>query len=456
MADDSNPSAGTTAPKRRFSFTVKAVAGVCALLLLANVGLGAAMLGQSRAVMRTLIDERMLDISNTAADMLDGDELETLTADDAGTDKYRRAAHVLSIFYENIDLEYIYGVKQVGEKEYVFTIDSDPDAPGDFGEPVVYTEALEAAGNGTAGVDAEPYSDAWGRFYSAYSPVFDSAGEVAGIVAVDFDADWYEDQIAAHARIAIATSVVSLALGAAIVLLFTGRMRRRFRALSHELSDLAVDVEDLTREVAGEPGGDGAVAAEARSADEIDALAQKIRAMQSELRGSIERVREQAYADALTGLGNRAAYDDAVNALVEKIDAGEAAFSVAILDINGLKQANDEHGHDAGDLLITDTAAALREAFGGDRAFREGGDEFVVLFEGEGPSDVEARFAAFDRAVEQVNAREDRARLPLSVSKGFATFVAEDGGYRPVFRRADEAMYADKAAYYKTHDRRVR
>ncbi len=61
------------------------------------------------------------------------------------------------------------------------------------------TDALYQASLGKPSVDKVPYEDSWGRFYSAYSPVFDSNGKVAGIVAVDFSADWYDKQIRTQA-----------------------------------------------------------------------------------------------------------------------------------------------------------------------------------------------------------------------------------------------------------------
>ena len=75
-----------------------------------------------------------------------------------------------------------------GNGNFSFSVDPAPDDPGEFGAPVVYTEALYKASLGIPSVDEVAYTDAWGRFYSAYSPVFNSNGKVAGIVATDFSA----------------------------------------------------------------------------------------------------------------------------------------------------------------------------------------------------------------------------------------------------------------------------
>ena len=86
----------------------------------------------------------------------------------------------------------IYCVRALDDGSFVFTIDPDPESPGAFGDHIPYTEALYNASLGTPGVDKEAYVDQWGRFYSAYSPVFDSNGNVTDIVAVDFTADWVD------------------------------------------------------------------------------------------------------------------------------------------------------------------------------------------------------------------------------------------------------------------------
>ena len=66
--------------------------------------------------------------------------------------------------------------KGVSAREVIFTMDLDQYTPAGYGDSVEYTKALAMAGTGTADVDEVPYSDAWGEFYSAYSPVMDSSG----------------------------------------------------------------------------------------------------------------------------------------------------------------------------------------------------------------------------------------------------------------------------------------
>ena len=225
------------------------IAIVLAILLAANTLLGFMLKEQSQASMKELLQTRMLDIANTAADMLDGDKLKTLKAEDKGTPDYQKVSSTLGLFRDNVDLAYIYCIQPKGEKQFVFSVDPTLTDPGDFGSPIVYTDALYKASQGKPAVDEEAYDDAWGRFYSAYSPVFDSNGKVAGIVAVDFSAKWFDDQIDKQSRIMYTCIAISTVVCILLVFLATSRMRRMVQDMTKDLSDLTHDIDEITWEM---------------------------------------------------------------------------------------------------------------------------------------------------------------------------------------------------------------
>ena len=113
--------------KNSLSLTMTAVIVLCAVVVLITGLIGFVLSSQSSDALRTLINERMLDISNTAADMLDGDALAGLTAGDVDTPAYREGMRILRTFYDNIELEYIYCVYDRGNGLYVFGIDPSDD-----------------------------------------------------------------------------------------------------------------------------------------------------------------------------------------------------------------------------------------------------------------------------------------------------------------------------------------
>lgn len=132
--------------------------------------------------------------------------------------------------------------------------------------------------------------------------------------------------------------------------------------------------------------------------------------------GYREELERQARSDWLTGLGNRWS-------LERRLHQGLAlGWGVALLDVDGLKALNDSQGHLAGDRLLSDIGAALRQS--GFEAYRIGGDEFVVLLErGQLPK------------LRQIAAR-------FSASLGVAW--AEQGQPQQLLQLADARMYRHK------------
>ena len=435
--------------KKPSRMTVYLVAS-CAFLLAVNIVLGMVLTNQSAASMRTLIEKRMLDISNTAADMLDGDSLRDLRAEDVDTPAYQNALRTLKFFQDNIDLEYIYGIRDMGNRHFTFTVDPAED-PGEFGEDIRYTDALYQASLGTPAVDKKSYEDRWGRFYSAYSPVFDSEHRIVGIVGVDFDAAWFERQISNQVRTTLLISIGSFIAAIVIILLVAEGFRGRFRRALKEMNTVSDDISTLIREIA--PAAEKEKPKERKeetpsgSNDVIEELGGRIRSLEDQLKDEIEFVRSQAYIDGLTGLGNRTAYEEHVKELNRSIREEMAQFSVVLVDMNGLKDINDRFGHDQGDRAIRSVVFVLKKVFSEAKIYRIGGDEFIVIPEGRN-QDLVHRLVEFDMEFEQ--------RADVSVSKGYAVFdYQKDKDFHDVFLRADSAMYEDKRMYYLTHkDRR--
>lgn len=280
---------------KKTGFTVKLILAVSALLLVTNLLLGAMLVTSSRSSMKSLISSRMLDISNTAASMLDGDVLEKLTKEDVNSPGYQKTLRILSHFQENTDLRYIYCVQKLDDTHFAFSVDPTVLDPGEFGEPVVYTDALYKASKGKASADQEPYTDRWGTFYSAYSPVLNSKGEVAGIVAVDFDAAWYEDRIFRQNLAIIINSAVTVFVAVLIIIFITARMRRSMRTLDTELQEISEELSKIAVDVEEQPEGkETADSPESTTAGEVQRLSRRIRMISYGLTRHFDTLHDQA------------------------------------------------------------------------------------------------------------------------------------------------------------------
>ncbi len=151
--------------------------------------------------------------------------------------------------------------------------------------------------------------------------------------------------------------------------------------------------------------------------------------------------RQKAYRDPLTGVKNKLAYLETLGDMEFRLEEGTlGAYSVAVFDLNNLKEINDVHGHDAGDKSIKEACHQICARFKHSPVFRIGGDEFVVILEGE---DFEMRnqlLSEFNSMTED-NQRHGR----VAVACGMEDFCeARDEDYNDVFRRADKKMYDRK------------
>lgn len=445
------------------SLTTKYIILFAIFFLMANIALGLILHRQMTSIVQGMIRTNMQNISSTAADLIDGDVIGSMTEKDVGSAAYNEILRELTAFLNNADIEFIYAVRQTGPDKYVFTIDSDPVDPGQFGEEVLVTPALVSAGKGVAAVDAEAAEDRWGNFYTSYTPIFDSKGDVAGMVGVDFTSAWYDEQVKKNTIFVIVISMLFTLVGIAGFILLGVRVRRRFADLDKELSILSDDVEELTREILINAGyrdhvdeiTQHRVADETQvEGDEIKTLSLRIHSMHEEMERYLEYMHAQVNTDALTGVGNTAAYKERKELLEEAIRGNTAAFTAVMFDINDLKLINDRYGHAGGDRAIRVTATAIADVYKKENTFRIGGDEFITIADQLSEDEVNRRAEHIQELLDEYNDARSADEPAVSISQGAATFDAgQDHAFGDVFVRADEQMYDLKDRYHQRDGR---
>lgn len=414
---------------------------VILFLLIVTISLGALLMYQSKASIITLIQTRMLDIANTAAAMIDGDALKAVTPEDEGTADYEAIMRTLTYFQDNIDLKYIYCIRDMGDGTFTFGLDPTVEDPGEFGSPIVFTDALYKASHGTPAADKKAYHDAWGSFYSAYSPVLDSQGQVAGIIAVDFSAEWYNRQLDSLSRTTLIVALLSLLVGGGMTFAIIVRSEKKIGSIQGQLNEMATA---LMHEMGNDSTTEGMNQGSQHKREEahsIDMLEKQISSMQSELRTKIAQVHGQANTDELTGVKSKHAYLKTETELDEKLKNGALSeFAIVVCDVNGLKKINDTQGHKVGDEYIRRACKMVCEVFSHSPVYRVGGDEFVVLLAGR---DYENR-SILMRELHQLSSAHITTDEAI-VSAGLAEYdPGRDHSVREIFERADATMYQDK------------
>lgn len=145
-----------------------------------------------------------------------------------------------------------------------------------------------------------------------------------------------------------------------------------------------------------------------------------------------------SYRDQLTGLYNRRFFEEEL----KRLDTPRnLPLSIAMVDVNGLKLANDAFGHESGDEMLIKIAEVMKRLCRADDIIsRIGGDEFIVLLPKTDASETKKIAERISEGVKN----ETTAAIPLSVSCGFSVKVSTDKDISAVIKKAEERMYVEK------------
>jgi diguanylate cyclase (GGDEF)-like protein/PAS domain S-box-containing protein len=175
----------------------------------------------------------------------------------------------------------------------------------------------------------------------------------------------------------------------------------------------------------------------------------------TELRHLQDSLAALALRDPLTGLANRRLLKELLDADLARTQRSGVPLAVAYLDLDDFKLVNDSHGHEAGDIVLCETARRLLAIVrGADIVARLGGDEFVIAYEPNDPNS--------DNLLQRLNdalAQPIGVRIGISVHCAVSIGVADTRttGYdaAALMAAADAAMYRAKRAHHRDSRRRV-
>jgi diguanylate cyclase (GGDEF)-like protein len=162
------------------------------------------------------------------------------------------------------------------------------------------------------------------------------------------------------------------------------------------------------------------------------------------LRERIQVVEKSSQTDYLTKIHSRSSFDNLLRSTFKEVNRG-TVYSVAIIDLNGFKLINDQHGHLCGDAALQEFASRLVGYFGKQHCHvaRFGGDEFAVLYRGLS-SEVEVRIDKVNDSFVRKPMVYQKVHLSLSGSYG-AVEIKPDQNIDNILSEADKRMYLNKA-----------
>ena len=150
------------------------------------------------------------------------------------------------------------------------------------------------------------------------------------------------------------------------------------------------------------------------------------------LRNNADVLEHSALYDLLTDCKNRKALDWVYTEKLEKY----FPLAVVMCDLNGLKEINDQKGHDAGDKFIVQATQTLKSVFGKRHVYRLGGDEFIAVL----PN---ITHPAFQKLLETA-----KSQLGATASLGTTISGTKDTDFESLLKAADAEMYENKKQYY--------
>ncbi|MBR3224482.1 MAG: GGDEF domain-containing protein [Atopobiaceae bacterium] len=312
--------------------------------------------------------------------------------DAPGYDEVLLRLYRLRDAFPDVEFLYVYRIEPDG-CHVVFDLDTDEVPASKPGDVVDFDPSFNAyLGDLLAGNEVQPVisDDKFGHLLTVYKPLYDKDGVCQCYVAVDFlmgQIDAYVQQV----LLSVASVSAVFIIGFMVVGYFVAE-RRIVRPM--------------------------------------------------------DRVEDQAYHDALTGVKNKTAYEERAKELDEGIANGSAVFAIFMLDVNFLKRVNDEHGHERGDEYLRACCALMCKVFGEERVYRYGGDEFVAVLEGKELVDAHNMLYDFRKAVRLLAVDKDLEPWErVSMAAGMAVYDSDvDRSSQDVLKRADQKMYENKKA----------
>jgi len=314
--------------------------------------------------------------------------------------------------------------------------------PGDpfLDSPAYVAKTKEWLERASAGFYLKPEESIYGSMCSVYAPILDTKAEPAGLVMLDMMDTHRRALSSVVAGTGILTGLGCVAIGFILAIGASCRYARPIRQLSKAAAGLAAGERNVPLPLGRE--------------DELGELARSFEDMRrtlAERTAERERLHEEslrtALVDPTTGLPNRRAFLEESATIVALLGrlGSDRALALLYMDLDNFKNINDGYGHGAGDELLRVVGERIRETIrSGDRAFRIGGDEFVILLSSlRREEDVLAVLDKLRAALATPAAVQGR-EFQAAASFGVALYPRDGTSSEELLRVADAALYEAK------------
>ena len=399
---------------------------------------------------------------------IDKDDLSVCIETGIRSEKYEALQKELDEIRNNTDVAYVYIIIPLNTepKDNIRNIIAGASKEEYENEPDDLVRLNQLSGDAYPPAAAEKYLKAyesgkltffegvtkWGDDYTGLQPLFDSKGNRIAALCVDMDIRPIDSVLMRSTfQIVIVVTAVGIIFAVIFFRWLTATVTDPIEQMEKSVTAFAMNCRDQKNEnqlTLDLP--------KIQTDNEICSLSVAIGQMAAAMKDYVKNILSAeselarmvvlANKDALTSVRNKNAYDTYEAELQAWVDKGDTNYAILMADLNYLKRMNDTLGHDKGDLYLQNCTKTLCDIFTHSPVFRIGGDEFVVILNGQ---DYENRYALVKTAREIFNSQTADDSLEPWEKCSVALGLGEPDGtesesVQDVKQRADEDMYREK------------
>lgn len=234
--------------KTKMSIRAKILVGMIVCVLIVTNLIGWVFIIQAQNALLKQCKKTAQSSAQIAAQRIDGDALQEIHPGDESSDYYAEILSQLQDFLAGEDIKYIYTMR-MNQDRLEFIVDADTEDGAAIGEEYEIYDEIAEAFKGNVTVDRRMTSDEWGDFYSAFAPIYNSAGQIVGIVGVDCSATAIKVQENSFIRQFLVIELVGLAVAIILSMIISGVLSKSVSTIAGKMSELAMKEGDLTQKI---------------------------------------------------------------------------------------------------------------------------------------------------------------------------------------------------------------